>query len=599
MKRQFAGISIASAILAVLVAHFARFIPLKGDLVAHFLLVNEIMEYGAVRPYPVANLSAMALYPPGSHWLAAIVGWIGGSGLVGIVIVSITSLYAVYLMILWLVGRDKPVALLTFAVMFAALTWTKAQIGWEISGNFFYPQLVGDVLLFATLIWLSKQSHWEQAALVVLMGAIAMFVQPLVALHILAAGTALGVWNGIERWRDEKRMPRAEFAAALIIIVAAALLLVFHPSFRAMRQISEHDGELTIGFGHPMIMAMICALLGCVNLWRRYARHASYLDAVVGSAAVASVGIMLLQFLAMHVAGAGSEYAIKKHIFIVLTLGVINAARLIGDRSTLTWRFGWAALPLLAGVGSALVLTGFDTPVRPVLRAIAYAKNATAYEIPSYVPGEIVDVDNSQSPLVNLMVTMGVFEHRYLWFGGEDATKGAALAMVRRNPEIDANCTQRFAEGSDYVIVPPACLKVYTPGTIISFLPNGNAGFFTGNGWGMTEPWGVWSIGDQTAEVDLTLPASDAGPHVLEADARAFVSPIHPSQTVIVEVNGKEVAKWTFDSASGKRTANIPAHSGPLKITFKTPGATSPAQADPKSPDVRILGLGLKTLVIK
>jgi hypothetical protein len=600
-NKTIASIVLSLGFGALLIGHFARFFPLKGDLVAHFLLVNEIMTYGTVRPYPVANLDAMALYPAWSHWLAALVGFVSGSGLVGLIVVAIVSVYSLYLMLTKLVGSDKPTALLAFAVLFAALARTHSQVGWEVSGNFFYPQLVGDLLLFGTLLWFGRAGplHWRSIGIIVI-DAIAMFVQPLVALHILAAGMALTAWDGIEAWREQKALPRAQ-VAALLAIVAATILLLFHPSFRAMRKISEHDGELILGFAQPILAASVCLLIGCVSLYRRLAGKAEYLDAVLGSAAVASSGLMFLQFAAFHLAGAGSEYAIKKHIFIVVTLAVVNAARLVGARLRITWGLGWAAVPVLAAFMSLAVLRHFDTPISPAVRAIHYAKYAIKQGAPAAAIGQIVDVDSTQSPLLNLMVTMGVFEHRYQWFNGEDPLVDAKLAMVHRTAAIDANCSPRIAERSDYLLVPPGCLKLYTLGTTISFAANGNSALFTGIGWSMTESWGTWSNGGQDAEINLILPESAKGPHVLEADAQAFVGGAHPIQTVIVEANGKQIATWTFDENSriGDRTADIPPHVGTLKITFKTPGAVSPYQVDASSTDTRVLGIGLKTISIR
>src|ERR1700744_4633565 len=101
-RRSIEGPILSVIGLGFLLVRFGPYFPLRGDLVAHFLLVNEIMAHGYVRI--ADNLGTMSLYPPGAHWLAAMIGWIGGSGLAAIALVSIATIYVLYLIIIRLVG---------------------------------------------------------------------------------------------------------------------------------------------------------------------------------------------------------------------------------------------------------------------------------------------------------------------------------------------------------------------------------------------------------------------------------------------------------------------------------------------------------------
>jgi hypothetical protein len=595
---------LCSGTLAALLLWFGRFLTLKGDLVAHFLLVDEIMKHGGVRAAPVPNLSAMALYPPGAHWMAAIIGWIGGSGLVGIVIVSIVSMYLLYLMIVKLVDEDSPRSMLAFAFIFVALVKTHSLIGWEINGNFFYPQLVGDVFLFASLIWLSRNAGaGRQAAFIIATGAIAMFVQPLVALHILGAGAMLITYEGLKRWWRTSRFPLKEVVAAAIIIIATMLLALYHPSFRAMRLIAEHNGEVYFGYSHPFLVTLVCGAIGILAMGRHFNGRTQYLDAVLGSAGLASACLMILQFIVLHMANEGSDYAVKKHMFIIVTLAAINVARLVASRLTFLhskWSIGWIVHPLMAGLISALALQEFNVPSSPIVHELKYANHVAEYELPGFTPGDAADVDTTQSPFINLMVSMSAFQRPYTWFGS-DLSQGVKYVMVRRSKGADANCTTRLAEGAEYVMVTPDCLKIYTPGEVLDFQAGGNGWKFAGSGWSMPEPWGVWSLGD--SEVELSLPKTSKGPYDLSIDGIALIAPNHPVQKIVVQVNGEDIATWSFNAASqaGKRSAVIPtqlAETGSIKIVFKPINPVSPAQTDPTLTDTRVLGLGLKNLKV-
>ena len=121
--------------LGILLALFFYFGPyiesLIFDLAQHYFLVDEIMKHDAVRPVPIPNIATMAIYPPSSHWMAAFIGWIGGSGLVDITLVT----------------------------FFVALIRSCSLIGWEIIENYFHPQLVADVIYLGTLLWLVVILH--------------------------------------------------------------------------------------------------------------------------------------------------------------------------------------------------------------------------------------------------------------------------------------------------------------------------------------------------------------------------------------------------------------------------------------------------------
>ena len=409
----------------------------------------------------------MELYPAAAHWAAAVIGWITGSGLVGINIVTIASAYLCYLFIAYLVGASTPANVLLFALAFLALRFTRSQIGWEIVAKFFYPQLVADAVYFAVLLWISNnRKDWKQAVTFMLAGAISMWIQSLVAIHILAAGCVLMTFHLVESWKKKSPFPARGLVLLLIVLAASIAIILTNPAFGVMRNIASNDGDLTLGYNHLMLVAVLCAAIGAFNLWKRLTGSAPYVDAVLGSAVLAAACLAILQFALLKLHGDGSPYAVKKHMFIVVTLGIINAVRAITGYFPVAKKKMPAgiAAPLLAGFASFFILKGFNTPVAPIVTAMAYANHAALYQLPDFVPGSMVADDSSLPLMGNVMISLTAFQHPFdaraiSWQRDADMKDGTQYAMVRRTPEIDRRCSERFAESQSYVIVEPSCLK--------------------------------------------------------------------------------------------------------------------------------------------
>src|ERR1700761_3566688 len=72
------------------------------DTVHHFVLVDELAQHHSILPEDASRLDVMATYPSGSHWLAALLTPLAGSGLVAMAWVAIGSIFICYAMLFWL-----------------------------------------------------------------------------------------------------------------------------------------------------------------------------------------------------------------------------------------------------------------------------------------------------------------------------------------------------------------------------------------------------------------------------------------------------------------------------------------------------------------
>jgi hypothetical protein len=457
---RFLHVLASLVVVAFLLIYYGRYIELSGDFVMHFMLVDELMKHGMRRP-DVHDIGMMNIYPDGAHWMAAVLGWIGGSGLVAIVLITVASVFVCYLLLIELVGKDSPVRVALATLAFMLLAGTHSLIGWEVNVNYFYPQLVDNIALLGTLLLLVRvHGEWKQAGMAFAIGALAMFIHPLVALQILACGLVFLAWHGITVGHAFRRIPLQITAATVALLVGSLAILKFHPAFQAMRQAAENDGYLVFSYSNVLLVALMCAFIGIVSLYRPAHRQ----DTVIACACIATASLALMQYAALRYGHIGSNYAVKKHMFVVVTLAAISAIRLISRWRGIGWNMGWIFAPVLAGLASIHILEPFNTPVAPVLRAISYANYVAQFDLAGFRPGNTVSDDRTQSPMINFMISTTAFQQPFgvkqtTWIYGADPTIGATYAMVRRTPEVDATCHNRYAEVSDYVMVDPSCLR--------------------------------------------------------------------------------------------------------------------------------------------
>lgn len=459
-RARFYEISIGFVVLALLILAFGKYAPMSGDLTQHYMLVDELTKHGGVR-IGLGSIGLMAVYPPGSHWFASLAGRIFGTGLEGIIVISIVSLFACYWLIIKLVGNSIGAATIV-AVLFALLAGTDSLVGWEVWVNFFYPQLVGDVLYFGFLLWLGtkpRSLHIVIAAAIA--GYISMWIQPLNALHLLGASLTFLALQPIMLRLQGSKITLRSLTPVVALGVATIALLLLHPSLRAMMTISKNDGYLEFSYKHPSMIAIACAAIGLINLLFHIKRKTAQIDYVLACAAIASMALVLAQSLALHFLHLGSPYAIKKHMFIVFTVGMLNTGRILV--STLRIKesdgYGWLYAPLLAGIFSASILRCYTTPIVPIVDAINYAESVAF----KYPPGEVV-VDLARQPrMIDVLITQSSFQHPYdastqSWLTGGDLTTGSKLLMVETR-QLNSECLNRVSPADRFAIVELNCIN--------------------------------------------------------------------------------------------------------------------------------------------
>jgi hypothetical protein len=450
-----------SALVALCIHFGGRVFLDSGDAAIHYAVIHDISRFGTnMQP------GLMGMYPPAAHWFAAVVGWIAGSDLIGMTLVCVVSTFVAYLFITRLCGNIVSIAV--FVALFLIFWRTRAMVGGEVKVHFFYPQLVGDAAFFGFLYWLATAKDRMQALLSIpIAGVAAMWLQTLIALHLLGAGFVfLCAWS----FRDCLQVRRWSAAIApALLLCASAVICLFHPTFQTMREISQNNGAIDLGIPDSVFCVLVVSgtLIGCVNFWRCFRSREFRFDAVVASALLASSGLAVLQYIALKAAGEGSLYAVKKHAFLIVTLGLINAARLLTSLSPVHLELKLFA-PAVAVLATVWVFNGNGFPAKPLLDALNFANAAALTGLPNLRPGNTA-ADLSDYPDVhrigraNVIVSVNAFnfpmdDRVWRWVvPGIKPRDDAEYVMIAR--EAGKNCAERYAESSLFVIVKSSCLR--------------------------------------------------------------------------------------------------------------------------------------------
>ena len=142
----------------------------------------------------------------------------------------------------------------------------------------------------------------------------------------------------------------------------------------------------------------------------------------------------------------------------------------------------------------------------------------------------------------------------------------------------------------------------YFPGSPIDFTSDGNAWLFIGEGWGIPEPWGIWTVGEKST-LKVRLPELPSSSLILEACIKAFAIPKSRNLEVRVYVDDEPLGRWSLTQSKFKPVrVKIPAgkiKSRDCKIRFDIENPVSPRDLDAKSTDDRKLGACFRSMVIR
>ena len=316
-------------------------------------------------------------YPPGAHFVAAVIGLLLGSTLQAIFLTAAIYAFGIYVVLGLLMraaGREFAAAALITILLLLSVGATHQLSGNEIIENFYYAQLAGDFFMlvaFALLVGWTPTSPFTWLLLATVAVAI---VETSYVLSAVRLALALVLYQLPRVWRAQGRSVRV--CAVFVLMLPA--LVPLHPSFMSMVQNSAHDGKISVSM--PSMLVSVALLLAVtLPVWMKQAVFGIKDDFALNCLGLGVALSAVVQIVAFFRLGVGSAYAIKKHAFLVGTLLVIAVALQISRLTRLSDVVGRllggqrlsGAAPTFAFAATAvfLVFPWHSRPLAPFLRS--------------------------------------------------------------------------------------------------------------------------------------------------------------------------------------------------------------------------------------
>ncbi|KTB75598.1 hypothetical protein ACTAB9_07795 [Pseudomonas syringae] len=607
------------------------------DLAHHYALAYRIAENFNLINSNDPTLGEMNYYPRLSHIVAAIVGWPMHSTFLGLQIVSLMSLAAIWGAFIYMLNtlprRVATASTLTLALLLIVNRYAFhfEVYGGEIVGNYFYSQLVGQAvaILSIAVAVLLEVRRGRSTAYVFLIGVIAINtgVHLLPTLELLGLLGGLVLFNAYSDFLDKKLSIPAAVASLLVPIVALAGV-VLNPAFSSMRKISENDGALIFfNITYPTGIATLCVLgiILSVVLLILHVKNKPMLGypaikylAIYGGA----VSCLCLLQMVLVKYGMGSDYAVKKYVYGIVTHLFVSLAILLGfvfcrkssGESDVSNNYSLPYALFIAvsfyAVFNASVLTREAYDLSDLVQ-LEKKLDALALQLPATENGEndVVIGLEGKSPVFDYLFSISIFKtQRELAISDvlianslHDYAKYSRVITSAGAKTYDIKECQTFS-GAGVSVSTAECLSEranessYCRGRV-DFSTTGLLDQRRLKGFGSAENIGSWIVG-KSAEFNCIVDAQP--PSVMVIDWRPFVSSQHPKQAVKVLINGVEQYNSVL-TGSAEATTEIklpPLSSDKMVVTFLTPDSVSPQQIG-MSEDKRPLSVLVKAVTFK
>jgi hypothetical protein len=365
------------------------------DVALHYSLVEFIRVHGHWPNPSIDYIGEMNQYPPVAHAAAAIVALLTGSSFLALHLVSTVSA-AMTLAILFLLMRFRSsratlTATALLATVLALFEHGHNFLGREIVGNFFYPQMFGEMCVFALVLLRSRLSLGVAAEIAAAVGATVLlgWVYPIAAVQLAGIAVAWRMLSMSRHWHSSGRVDMRQALTLALLIVGVVGAIVLHPRFPVVVNLATNNGYVDVRLPRGLVVPatfLLCAAV--VVLGVEFARQRLMLRAPEAFIALCAgvAAASLAQEAAFYLLCLGSPYGVYKHIFAVSTLlitaatvclvhfGHIGAAAGAGG--------GMQQLARLAFAPAALiVLAANDVPwrgerVSPVMRMEAFLRSS-------------------------------------------------------------------------------------------------------------------------------------------------------------------------------------------------------------------------------
>jgi len=628
-------------VFLIIIAHDSIW-SASADLAHHYALVARITEYWILPPGIDPTLGEMNYYPRTSHLLAAITGKFFGSPLIGIQLVSLLSLIVLWAGLAFMIlSMPRSVGMKTAATLSVLLVLNGVLLrmdvhGGEIVGNFFYSQLVAQALIvlgLAVALSLDRKGIKPSIRYSFLIALIyfATGIHLLPASQLLCFLLAMIAFEAFMELKATRKNYVKTGLVAAGFMGTGLLVLTTHPAFTAMRTISQNNGDLSTNrinsMGAISVYCLIVAAMSGILVFQWFKlqqqNNTRQLLALkyLGLYGLAVSGVCLAQLISLKI-GQGSEYAVKKHMFALNTVILIEVALIpllvkfpkmqhslqpnINNEDVL---YSCLLLPALTALAFFSV-----TPYRKVLAtsdivSLEHQLQLQRERLISYTPDKYVYLLPSPniSPIVAYMMTIGVLkaprtDNSLNVLRDQPLTEwplvGSILASETSYVGQLTSCRRSFP-ALPLSVVDGQCVKkeMHRGRRSISLSAIDGYSPCLIDGFSAAEEGGRWT---ERKEVLLkcSMPNLDGkAPAKILIDTAAF---LHNGniQRASFSINGSPPIEYRYDAEHPKRIIELPLPASVGKesaIQFSLPDAISPKQMG-LSEDRRQLGLMVRAI---
>jgi hypothetical protein len=618
------------------------------DLSHHYALVARIGEYWHLPPGYDTSLGEMNVYPRGGHQVAALFGYLLHSNILGMQLVSLLSLIGIWAALLWIIlSLPRKTGIASAVILGVVLVINKKLIGLEvyggeIIGNFFFSQFVAQALGFWVLGMALKMEQNGRAA----SSRYALIIASLLVLasiHLLPVVELLGLLAALvtlDSYLAVRAGKQTVIKAAMIsglVIGLATTLVVLHPSFAAMREISQNDGALSIKYLRNMSsIAAFCLIVAAtsatlvlrwIKLGDATQQRAFVALKYIGLYGLAVAGLCLLQLVSAKI-GHGSAYAVKKYIYslnAILLIELILLAVLWKTKKSQYAAAGTMAAPTATASGGLLSNLAF-LPIMMMVCFYAIVPWKKTYDTSDLVSLErqLVNMQDTVIPkvegkytyvtdlaidktIIPYMFSIGIFkgprEQNMMDIlsrrGFSDYSQIANIITTANSSTDKFPACRRFINNHNLVLIDAACFDQTRkiPQTKLDFALQIDNALCNITGFSGPEPFGRWSD-QKEASIDCVVPLINGkAPTKLVLDTGAFLDKVVLQRSVIT-LDGAAVAEYRYDAQHPKNIIHIPLtdlKDNRIRLHFTFPDATSPTALG-LGQDDRLLGISIKSI---
>jgi hypothetical protein len=519
-------------------------------------------------------------------------------------------------------------------VMLAAVWWLtiqQAAFGYQVILNFFFPQLLGETIVFASLYVLSRDRFakirwsYQTAALVATVWMLG-YVQPLAAVQLAICVVVFSVLSAFLEFRESKERPLTFFLKPFALSMLLMAAVIFQPAFMTMRAIALHDGYLRFG---PWLSAQHYVYLVAFGIASTGMAIAGVLRGklerrrglMLASCALAAAALMVAQRLLFAYMNLGSEYAVGKHVFFLATISAATfsyastlfipgfprrVADAAGDGRLV------AVLPVLFSLSATYFVFSAATTWRqelpPILQYQSSLDAYRQYSLPVDAVENIASLNKNFTPIVNYLVSVGDLGLP-MAIGNLVAESGASLdvpvkyAIVRDDPsdhDASERCTVARLASPPALVVDRSCFveasSEMPANQTLRAGSGGQAAKYLTVGWDGGESWGTWSVVD-AARIEFSVPRGTEPRHFgLRVAYMPFIAGARHRQSFTVVADGMRGDRYDVTNPGRNEFVAPLEGEGPHVVNIYFENPQSPLEIGVSQTDGRKLSIAVVEL---